>query len=113
MAGLVERFEQLFSKTATDRRTGRSVGTFEWWSGPASIRGPTAFQAVALPTELPDQICFAVPTRFELATSALTGRRELLTSPRDLVLAHTVSSGEDTATIRYRCCSRKALWLLG
>ena len=28
----------------------------------------------------------AVPTRFELATSALTGRRELLTSPRDLLV---------------------------
>ena len=34
--------------------TGEADGLFYLWSGPASIRGPTAFQAVALPTELPD-----------------------------------------------------------
>ena len=34
--------------------TGEADGHFYLWSGPASIRGPTAFQAVALPTELPD-----------------------------------------------------------
>ena len=31
----------------------------------------------------------AVPTRFELATSALTGRRALQTAPRDLGIALT------------------------
>ena len=28
---------------------------FYWWSSPASIRGPSAFQADALPTELLDR----------------------------------------------------------
>ena len=62
------------------------------WSGPASIRGPSAFQADALPTELPDPTqhpsrvekeSVAVPTGFEPATSALTGRRALQTAPQD------------------------------
>ena len=44
----------------------------------------------------------AVPTRFELATSALTGRRELLTSPRDLVHFCTAFPSGNTETIRYR-----------
>ena len=62
------------------------------WSSPASIRGPSAFQADALPTELLDRRRAAavlshggaaVPTGLEPATSGLTGRRELQTSPRD------------------------------
>ncbi len=47
------------------------------------------------------QIFAAVPTRFELATSALTGRRELLTSPRDLVPKHLPLPLGNTARIRY------------
>jgi hypothetical protein len=31
------------------------LGSEEWWSGGASIPGPSAFQADALPTELPDR----------------------------------------------------------
>ena len=63
------------------------------WFCPASIRGPYAFQAYALPTELQNHVMrpsyaealdgvsghplIAVPTGFEPATSGLTGRREL------------------------------------
>ncbi len=55
------------------------------WSSGASIPGPHAFQACALPTELLDRdmhnrlaaVMLAVPTGFEPATSGLTGRREL------------------------------------
>ena len=60
------------------------------WSGPASIRGPSAFQADALPTELPDRAppargrgTVAVLTGFEPATSGLTGQRALQTAPQD------------------------------
>ena len=63
------------------------------WSGPASIRGPSAFQADALPTELPDRApparwrgTVAVLTGFEPATSGLTGRRALQTAPQDQVV---------------------------
>jgi hypothetical protein len=63
------------------------------WSGAGSIRGPHAFQARALPTELPDRVSrlrcpkaneslVADLTGFEPATSALTGRRALLAAPQ-------------------------------
>ena len=58
------------------------------WPGPASIRRPRAFQARALPTELPCRVdaaaSSAVLTGFEPAASALTGRRALQTAPQDL-----------------------------
>ena len=65
------------------------------WSGAASIRGPHAFQARALPTELPDRATgrqrpgacgdpAADLTGFEPATSALTGRRALRAAPQVL-----------------------------
>ena len=38
-----------------DRRPAQGAGLLRW-SGPASIRGPLAFQASALPTELPDRV---------------------------------------------------------
>src|SRR6266571_7086905 len=54
-----------------------------WWAGTGSNRRPCGFQPHALPTELParavrgsgDGESQAVPTGFEPATSALTGRR--------------------------------------
>ena len=71
------------------------------WSGAESNCRPSVFQTDALPTELPDRgrppsaspvACatarrsransLAGTTGFEPATSGLTGRRELLTSPR-------------------------------
>src|ERR1700735_2215227 len=63
------------------------------WSGAGSIRGPHAFQARALPTELPDRVTrfdrhtdrsdlAADLTGFEPATSALTGRRALQAAPQ-------------------------------
>ncbi len=66
-------------------------GLHHEWSGPASIRGPSAFQPDALPTELPDRTptawwwrsAMAVLTGFEPATSGLTGRRALQTAPQD------------------------------
>ncbi len=80
-----------------------------WWSSGASIPGPHAFQACALPTELLDRVgcrgatpgmCTrppfggpaAVPTGLEPATSGLTGRRELQTSPRDLEICVPTST---------------------
>ena len=38
------------------RRKARPGAGLLRWSGPASIRGPLAFQASALPTELPDRV---------------------------------------------------------
>ena len=68
---------------------------FHRWSGAELNRRPTVFQTAALPTELPDHLeaggfdCtetrrkpLAGTTGFEPATSGLTGRRELQTSPR-------------------------------
>ncbi len=63
------------------------------WSGPGSIRRPHAFQARALPTELPDPsprlARLAVLTGFEPATSGLTGRRALQTAPQDPAVFRT------------------------
>ena len=59
------------------------------WPGTASIRRPHAFQACALPTELPGREAGragdppAVLTGFEPASSALTGRRANQTAPQD------------------------------
>lgn len=83
------------------------------WSGGASIPGPTAFQAAALPTELPDLVCpapsgagplTAVPTGFEPATSALTGRRALQAAPRDLIAPHLAVRTPSESCGRERRC---------
>ena len=44
-----------------EAKTGPELA-FRWWSSPASIRGPSAFQADALPTELLDRVVCAVLT---------------------------------------------------
>jgi hypothetical protein len=93
----------------------RAELVFYSWSSPASIRGPSAFQADALPTELLDRRRAAavlshsggaaVPTGLEPATSGLTGRRELQTSPRDLVVVMCTPNGIRTraATLKGWC----------
>jgi hypothetical protein len=67
-------------QSRSDRRTGSDLCL--WWAGTGSNRRPCGFQPHALPTELPARAVRdsgdesqAVPTGFEPATSALTGRR--------------------------------------
>ena len=47
----------LLAKASASALRARSCDS-PWWSGAASIRGPRAFQARALPTELPDLVSF-------------------------------------------------------
>jgi hypothetical protein len=51
-----------------------------WWPEAESNCRPLVFQTSALPTELSGRM--AGTTGFEPATSCVTGRRELQTSPR-------------------------------
>ena len=53
---------------------------FNWWPEAESNCRPLVFQTSALPTELSGRM--AGTTGFEPATSCVTGRRELQTSPR-------------------------------
>ncbi len=53
---------------------------FNWWPEAESNCRPLVFQTSALPTELSGLM--AGTTGFEPATSCVTGRRELQTSPR-------------------------------
>ena len=92
------------------------------WSDSGSIRGPHAFQACALPTELSDRgawfcspthdkavdatrppqtgVELADPTGFEPATSGLTGRRALLAAPRVQTVEGKNLSDASSATNR-------------
>ena len=72
------------NRTKKDETPERIRGFHLMWSDGASIPGPNAFQASALPTELSDHApqnahkgrhTEAVPTGLEPATSGLTGRR--------------------------------------
>jgi hypothetical protein len=63
--------------------TGRPIlfiDVFNWWPEAESNCRPLVFQTSALPTELSGRM--AGTTGFEPATSCVTGRRELQTSPR-------------------------------
>src|SRR5664280_1543585 len=55
---------------------------------PPTLRfsGGCSYRLSYLPAARPTRAAPAVPTGFEPATSALTGRRELLASPRDLAV---------------------------
>src|SRR5664280_35898 len=55
---------------------------------PPTLRfsGGCSYRLSYLPPARPTRAAPAVPTGFEPATSALTGRRELLASPRDLAV---------------------------
>src|SRR5439155_2029370 len=75
-SGIVSRVRSQAAPT----RSGRSatVANFMlggWWRGAESNCRHRGFQPRALPTELPRRSHLAVPTGFEPALSALTGRR--------------------------------------
>ena len=70
------------SAASRERNKAPPVGALYlcvWWFSGASIPGPHAFQACALPTELLNHVHWklAVPTGLEPAASGLTGRRAL------------------------------------
>ena len=62
-------------------RTGVTPTPSTWWSSPASIRGPSAFQADALPTELLDRVRDDLPERCSEKVLALRSRRDLNPRP--------------------------------
>src|SRR5450756_2919292 len=74
---------------------------------PPTLRfsGGCSYRLSYLPPARPTRAAPAVPTGFEPATSALTGRRELLASPRDLAVFAPLAVPSAVMPSNRPCCA--------